>query len=85
LSATCFAGSVLPGERKAIVTSQQRQLVFMVASAVTVLLVIIGILYLAGAVIATGSHDRRAEACFVIAVVAAIVAFITRPASSSAR
>ena len=66
-------------------TSQQRQLVFMVASAVAVLLIVIGILYLAGAVIASGSHDRRAEVCFVIAVVAAIVAFFTRPTTSSGR
>ena len=62
-------------------TTQQRQLVFLVASAATVLLLVIGILYLAGAVIATGSHDKRAEVCFGIAVVAAIVAFFTRPSA----
>jgi len=67
------------------VTNQQRQLVFMVAGAVAVLLVIIGILYLAGAGVASSSHSRRAEACFVIAVVAAIVAFFTRPAIAGVR
>lgn len=67
----------MEGDRE--LTSQQRQLVFYVACAVTVLLVLIGALYLAGAVIATGSHDRRAEVCFVVAVVAAIVAVVYRP------
>jgi di/tricarboxylate transporter len=66
-------------------TSQQWRLVFMVACAVTVLLVIIGILYLAGAVIVTISHNRRAEACFAAAVVAAIVAVVARPRAALAR
>jgi hypothetical protein len=65
--------------------AQQRHLVFLVASAVTVLLVIIGILYLAGAVIATGAHDKRALVCFVVAAVAAIVAYLTRPQGQLAR
>jgi hypothetical protein len=59
--------------------AQQRRLLFMVASAATVLLVLLGILYLAGAIIATGTHDKRAAACFALAVVAAVVAYVTRP------
>jgi len=54
-------------------------MVFLAACAATILLVVIGILYLAGAVIATGAHDKRAVVCFVIAVVAALIAFATRP------
>jgi hypothetical protein len=42
--------------------------------------VVIGILYLAGAVIASGGgHDKRAAVCFAVAVVAAIIAYVTRP------
>jgi hypothetical protein len=59
-------------------TVQQRRLVFMVASAATILLVTVGILYLAGAVIASAAHDKRAVACFVAAAVAAIIAYTMR-------
>lgn len=62
--------------------TDQRQMVFLVACAATVLLVVIGILYLSGTVIATGSHDKRAVACFVLAVVAALIAFATRPVAT---
>ncbi|HVC83180.1 MAG TPA: hypothetical protein VNL35_22040 [Chloroflexota bacterium] len=63
--------------------TDQRQMVFLVACAATVLLVVIGILYLSGTVIASGgSHDKRAIVCFVVAVVAALIAFVTRPVGS---
>ena len=65
--------------------AQQRQMAFLVASAVTILLVIIGILYLAGTVIATTAHDKRAVACFVLAVIAAIIAYVLRPQATIAR
>jgi hypothetical protein len=54
-------------------------MVFMVASAAAVLLVIIGILYLAGAVIASSAHDNRAIACFVLAALAVVTAYFMRP------
>ena len=65
--------------------AEQRQFVFMLAIGVTVIFVIVGILYLAGAVIATGAHNKRALVCFVVAVVAAIVAYFTRPQAQVAR
>jgi hypothetical protein len=58
----------------------------MLAIGVTVIFVIVGILYLAGAVITTGGgHNKRALVCFVVAVVAAIVAYFTRPQAQVAR
>ncbi len=65
--------------------AEQRQFVFMLAIGVTVIFVIVGILYLAGAVITTGAHNKRALVCFVVAVVAAIVAYFTRPQAQVAR
>jgi Co/Zn/Cd efflux system component len=59
--------------------AQQRQLVFLVSSGAAIILVIIGVLYLAGAIIATGAHDKRAAVCLVLAVVAAVIAVVTRP------
>jgi hypothetical protein len=53
--------------------------VFRVACAATVLLLILGILYLAGAVVASGAHDRRAVICFLLAAIAAVIAYIMRP------
>ena len=62
----------------------QRTIIYYLAIAAAVVLVIAGFLYLGGIVIASGQHSKRALACFGLAVLAAAVAYFTRPKAQAA-
>ena len=59
----------------------QRQLLFLGAIVVAVLLAIIGVLYLAGDFVPSGVHHKHAILAFALAVGALIIANFNRPSA----
>jgi hypothetical protein len=59
--------------------AQQPLYVYLFACATTVVLVIVGNLYLYGVVFESDVQETRAAVCFALAAVATIVAYVTRP------
>jgi hypothetical protein len=57
----------------------QRTIIYYLAIAAAVVLAIVALMYYGGVGIASVQHTKRALACFVLAVVAAVVAYFTRP------
>lgn len=57
----------------------QRTLLYYLAIAAAVVLVLAGLMYFAGIGIASMQHTKRAMACIGLAVLAAVVAYFTRP------
>ncbi len=62
----------------------QRTILYYLAIAAAVVLVIAGLCYYGGILIASGQHTKRALACLGLAVLAVVLAFLMRPGSQPA-